>query len=107
MKRLLGTAIGLGLVALLLCIPVLFYGKGTVDPSFEETTISNYVADFDIDKSGDMDVTETLTINFPGYGKHGIFRFWDIVDDNAPHARRTPENISVCLLYTSPSPRDS
>ena len=42
-----------------------------------------------------MDVTETLTVDFPVYGKHGIFRFWDIVDDNAPHARRTPEDISV------------
>ncbi len=95
MKRLIGTAIGLGLIALLLCIPVLFYGKGTVAPSFEETTITNYVADFDIAGNGDMDVTETLTIDFPGYGKHGIFRFWDIVDDNAPHARRTPDHISV------------
>jgi uncharacterized membrane protein YgcG len=95
MKRVVGTAIGLGLVALLLCIPVLFYGKGTVDPSFEETTISNYVADFDIAGNGDMDVTETITVDFPAYGKHGIFRFWDIVDDNAPHARRTPDDISV------------
>jgi hypothetical protein len=95
MKRLVGTAIGLLLVALLLCIPALFYGKGTVEPNFEDTTITNYVADFDIDSDGDLDVTETITVDFPGYGKHGIFRFWDIVDDNAPHARRTPEDISV------------
>ena len=40
-------------------------------------------------------MTETITVDFPGYGKHGIFRFWDIVDDNAPHARRMPEDISV------------
>ena len=95
MKRLVGTAIGLGLIALLLCIPAVFYGKGTVEPSFETTTITNYVADFDIAANGDMDVTETITVDFPSYGKHGIFRFWDIVDDNSPNARRTPEDISV------------
>ena len=95
MKRLVGTAIGLGVIALLLCIPAVFYGKGTVTPTFEDTTITNYVANFDVATNGDMDVTETITVDFPGYGKHGIFRFWDIVDDNSPHARRTPEDISV------------
>ncbi len=95
MKRLVGTAIGLGVIALLICIPAVFYGKGTVTPTFEDTTITNYVANFDVAENGDMDVTETITVDFPGYGKHGIFRFWDIVDDNSPHARRTPEGISV------------
>ena len=80
MKRVVGTAIGLGVIAFLLCIPAFFYGKGTVTPTFEETTITNYVADFDIAANGDLDVTETITVDFPGYGKHGIFR---------------------CLLYTS------
>ena len=95
MKRLVGTLIGLGVIAFLLCIPAFFYGSGTVSPTFEETSITNYVADFDIAKNGDMDVTETITVDFPVYGKHGIFRFWDIVDDNAPHARRIPEDISI------------
>jgi hypothetical protein len=94
-KRLVGTLIGLGVIAFLLCIPAFFYGSGTVSPTFEETSITNYVADFDIAKNGDMDVTETITVDFPVYGKHGIFRFWDIVDDNAPHARRIPEDISI------------
>ena len=53
------------------------------------------MADFDVAKNGDMEVTETITVDFPVYGKHGIFRFWDIVDDNDPHARRMPEDISV------------
>ena len=46
-KRLVGTAIGLGVIAFLLCIPAFFYGKGTVTPTFEDTTITNYVADFE------------------------------------------------------------
>ncbi len=95
MKRVVGTVIGLGVIAFLLCIPAFFYGSGEVEPNVEDTTITNYVADFDVAADGDLDVTETITVDFPGYGKHGIFRFWDIVDDNAPHARRTPEDISV------------
>jgi len=94
-KRLVGTVIGLGVIALLLCIPVLFYGNGEVEPNYEDTTITDYVADFTVARDGDLEVTETLTVNFPVYGKHGIFRFWDLVDDNAPHARRTPEDISI------------
>ena len=91
----MGTAIGLGVIALLVCIPALFYGSGKVTPNTEDTSITNYVADFNVAKNGDLDVTETLTVDFPVYGKHGIFRFWDLVDDNAPHARRTPEDITV------------
>jgi hypothetical protein len=94
-KRLVGTVVGLGVIALLVCIPALFYGSGTVSEPNEETSITNYVADFNVAKNGDMDVTETITVNFPVYGKHGIFRFWDIVDDNDSHARRIPEDISV------------
>ncbi len=94
-KRLVGTAIGLGVVAVLLCIPALFYGSGSVEPSYEDTTITNYVADFTVADDGDLEVTETLTVDFPVYGKHGIFRFWDKIDDNNPHARLVPEDIKV------------
>ena len=96
MKRLVGTAIGLGVIAFLLCIPAFFYGSGhgrrrtSRTPRSPTTWRTSTIAD-----NGDLDVTETITVDFPGYGKHGIFRFWDIVDDNSPHARRTPEDISV------------
>lgn len=95
MKRLVGTAIGLGVVAVLLCIPAFFYGSGSVEPSYEDTTITNYVADFTVAEDGDLEVTETLTVDFPVYGKHGIFRFWDKIDDNNPHARLVPEDVTV------------
>ena len=95
MKRLAGTLIGLGVVVVLLCIPVLFYGSGEVEANTEETTITDYVADFDVDDVGDLRATETLTVDFPYGGKHGIFRYWDTVDDNAPHARRTPQILSI------------
>jgi hypothetical protein len=96
-KRLVGTAVGLVVIVLLLCIPALFFGGGSVDPVSEDTTITNYVADFDVAGNGDLDVVETITVDFPVYGKHGIFRFWDQVDENNPHARLEPEDISVTL----------
>ncbi len=50
-----------------------------------------------MDPDGSMTVTETLTVSFPSGGKHGIFRFWDIVDPNAPNLRREPEDIAVTM----------
>ena len=95
MKRLVGTGIGLAVIALLLCIPALFYGSGEVEEAFEDTTITNYVADFTVAENGDLDVVETITVDFPVYGKHGIFRFWDKIDENNPRARLIPEDIEV------------
>lgn len=95
MKRLVGTAIALGVLALLLCIPALFYGNGSVDPVSEDTTITDYAADFTVADDGDLSVVETITVDFPVYGKHGIFRFWDKIDQNNPHARLEPEDVSV------------
>ena len=60
--------------------------QSTANPGTDETTITDYVADFDVASNGDLDVTETLTVNFPYSGKHGIFRFFDAVDDSAPYA---------------------
>ncbi|HQR28691.1 MAG TPA: DUF2207 domain-containing protein, partial [Nocardioides sp.] len=61
----------------------------------EETTISSYVATFDVDSNGDMEVVERLRVNFPFPGKHGIFRFFDVRDDNDWRARRIPESVTV------------
>ena len=44
-----------------------------------------------------MTVTETLTVDFPVSGRHGIFRFWDVADENAPTLRREPRDVSVAL----------
>jgi hypothetical protein len=93
--RIVGYVIGIAVIAGLLSIPALFFGDGEVTPVVEDTTITSYVADFDLDEEGDLDVTETITVDFPVFNKHGIFRFWDRVDENDPHARRTPEDIEV------------
>jgi uncharacterized membrane protein YgcG len=90
-----GYTIGVAVIAALLSIPALFFGDGEPTPNYEDTSISSYVADFTVRENGDLDVTETITVDFPVYGKHGIFRFWDRVDVNDDSARRDPEDISV------------
>jgi uncharacterized membrane protein YgcG len=93
--RIVGYTIGVAVIAALLSIPALFFGDGEPTANYEDTSITSYVADFDLKSNGDLDVVETITVDFPVYGKHGIFRFWDRVDDNDPNARRDPEDISV------------
>jgi uncharacterized membrane protein YgcG len=93
--RLVGYTIGVAVIAALLSIPALFFGDGEPTANYEDTSISSYVADFTVRDNGDLDVTETITVDFPVYGKHGIFRFWDRVDANDDNARRDPEDISV------------
>lgn len=99
MKRVVGAAIGLLVVVLVLLIPAALFGVSfsSDEGTTEETTIRHYVADFDVQADGSMQVVETLTVDFPYSGKHGIFRFWDVSDDNAPHARRIPEDVAVTL----------
>jgi uncharacterized membrane protein YgcG len=93
--RLVGYTIGVAVIAALLSIPALFFGDGEATANYEDTSISSYVADFTVRENGDLDVTETITVDVPVYGKHGIFRFWDRVDVNDDSARRDPEDISV------------
>ena len=95
MIRLVGYTIGVLVIAALLSIPAFFFGDGEATANYEDTSISSYVADFDVDEDGDLEVTETITVDVPVYGKHGIFRFWDRVDENDSHARRDPEDITV------------
>jgi uncharacterized membrane protein YgcG len=95
MIRLVGYTIGVAVLAALLSIPALFFGDGEATPNSEDTSITSYVADFDLAKNGDLKVVETITVDVPVYGKHGIFRFWDRIDPNDSHARRDPDDISV------------
>ncbi|HSI26640.1 MAG TPA: DUF2207 domain-containing protein, partial [Aeromicrobium sp.] len=66
----------------------------TYEETFDVARIQNYDADFRVDANGDLAVTERLHVYFP-VGRHGIFRFFDVVDPSAPTARRLPENIHI------------
>ena len=98
-RRILGPAkspliIGV-LVAGFVLLPAWTYSpKATDDEVHDPAVITDYRADFRVARDGDLSVTERLTVDFP-VPRHGIFRFFDIVDPSAPHARRVPRDIRV------------
>lgn len=96
MKRLVVTLLALGLVAFGIVTPALLWNSGSGQAEYEPTSISSYLADFTVEDDGDLRVVETITVEFPAYGdRHGIFRFWDRHDANAPRLRREPLDVSV------------
>jgi hypothetical protein len=100
MKRLVGWVLGVLAVVLLVAWPAAIYGELGDDEGVaktEDTTITSYVGDFQVADDGDLTATETLTVDFPVSGKHGIFRFWDLEDPNAPDSRRTPHDVEVTM----------
>jgi hypothetical protein len=97
MKRLIAAVAGLSVVVLVLLAPALFYDVNLAEETAEPTTITSYVAHFSIDQDGDLAATETITVDFPVSGRHGIFRFFDKADSSAPHARRVPHGIDVTM----------
>jgi uncharacterized membrane protein YgcG len=85
----------IAMVVVLALSPVWSPGDAGNDAdTFDVARITNYRADFAVAANGDLAVTERLRVAFP-VGRHGIFRFFDIVDPSAPHARRVPEDIRV------------
>ena len=96
MKRAVGYLVGLAVVLLLVLVPAMIYGINfSSSDSYEPTTITTYVADFDVDDQGDMKATETITVDFPTGDRHGIFRFFDREDPTDSHARLQPHDIVV------------
>jgi hypothetical protein len=96
MKRVVLVVVGLGVLILAVLLPALTFDQGGPAQT-DETTITRYIADFTVASSGDLAVTETLTVDFPSSDKHGIFRFFDRSDPSAPHARRVAHDITVSL----------
>ncbi len=98
MKRVVVTVIAAVALAVLIVLPATgIQSDSSTASGAEDTTITRYDADFQVAANGDMAVTETLTVDFPGVGKHGIFRFFDRHDPSAPRALRTPHDISVTM----------
>lgn len=96
MKRLPVYAVLLVLLAALVLAGGLASHHGGSTSSDDPATITSYVADFRVDDGGDLTATETLTVAFPQFPtRHGIFRFFDHQDANAPRLWRKPHDISV------------
>ncbi|MEJ7795477.1 MAG: DUF2207 domain-containing protein, partial [Nocardioides sp.] len=92
--------LAVGVVALLvLCVAVLFsswvYAGSAVEEVYEPTSITSYDAVFDVGEDGSMRVVETIVVDVSSVDRHGIFRFFDRADPNAPELRRQPRDLSV------------
>ncbi|HEX2896359.1 MAG TPA: DUF2207 domain-containing protein, partial [Marmoricola sp.] len=92
MKKLAAGILGLAVLAVIVGIGGISVSKGAT--SGETSTITDYLADFSVKADGDLQVVETLTVDFP-VPRHGIFRFFDTRDPNDAHNRFLPEDVSV------------
>ena len=72
-------------------------GAGQRPPTLDDPVVfSNYKADFVVSADGRLDAVETITGEFPS-SRHGIFRYWDVANQNSPRVRQKPEITSVLL----------
>ncbi len=58
-------------------------------PADDPVVITEMRSAFRIEADGHMAANERITADFP-YGRHGIFRYWDVSDPNDPGARLVP-----------------
>ena len=72
MKRIVGVAIWLVVLFGVMAWPVVTYNWSLGPTVYEETTITDYDADFTVN-NGSLHATETLTVDFPGFDKHRLF----------------------------------
>ncbi len=63
----------------------------------ELSRIVDYRASLRVDDTGTLHAVEDITVVFPDEGRHGIFRFWDVVDPEDPGVRLVPRDIEVWL----------
>lgn len=99
MKRLLASVATFAVLVGVMLAPALFWGIDTSagDEANEPTTIRLYDADFTVSEGGDLAVVETLSVSFPTSDRHGIFRFFDRIDESVPEVRRIVEDVEVTM----------
>lgn len=100
MRRLIGWSILVGLIAIGLLWPVPFAGGssggGAQDAAEDPVVITDYRADLVVTADGTLQAVETITGDFPA-GRHGIFRYWDVANQNDASVRQRPEIASISL----------
>ncbi|MBT0566630.1 DUF2207 domain-containing protein [Williamsia sp. CHRR-6] len=94
MKRALTILIGLIVATAAMFLPVLFTSGGDSPSEPESSIITDYQATFDVAADGELTATETIDVEFPLF-RHGIFRFFDVVDPNNTRVRLVPHDITV------------
>ena len=102
MWRVIRWLIPLALITFGVLWPLVFRGGSAAPTVSDPVVFSNYQADFVVNGDGRLDAVETITAEFPG-GRHGIFRYWDVANQNSPRVRQKPEITSI-LLDGEPAP---
>src|SRR4051794_30787901 len=88
--------IALALITFGLLWPLVVSGGSEASAVSDPVVFSNYKADFVVNSVGQLDAVETITAEFPG-GRHGLFRYWDVANQNSPRVRQKPEVKSILL----------
>jgi Predicted membrane protein (DUF2207) len=96
MWRVVRWLIPLALITFGLLWPVVFSSSSEASDIEDPVAFSNYKAHFVVNRDGQLDAVETITAEFPG-GRHGIFQWWDIANQNNPGLRQKPEISSILL----------
>ncbi|MFN8124969.1 MAG: DUF2207 domain-containing protein [Candidatus Nanopelagicales bacterium] len=77
--------------------PIIAKGISAVSTN-DTSIIRNYDLDYTVAANGDLDLVETLDVQFTEDGKHGIYRFFDPVDGVDPSVSHpiTVESVKHC-----------
>ena len=70
--------------------PVIFGALLQAAGPASDPVVINFRGDFVVDRDGRLEATETITARFPS-GRHGIFRHWDVANQNDSHIRQAPQ----------------
>ncbi|MGE2834442.1 DUF2207 domain-containing protein [Mycobacterium sp. SMC-4] len=101
--RLVKVLIPLLLIAAGMLWPLAFRGDSSGGaPAADPVVLTRYDVDIRVDAAGDLTAVETITGQFPG-DRHGIFRYWDVANQNSPRVRQVPEVTSI-LMDGRPAP---
>ena len=97
--RVLKALIPLILIALGVLWPVLFsVGSDSAATEVDDpVVITDYDVDMVVDDQGQMSAVETITTAFYTTSRHGIFRYWDVANQNDPRLRQKPDIESITL----------
>ncbi len=96
--RLVKALIPLIAIAFSVLWPVIFHGgSGSPSDIDDPVVIAKYDVNIVVDAAGQMTAVETLTTAFYSSDRHGIFRYWDVANQNNPRLRQKPEIDSVLL----------
>ncbi len=98
MRRVFAWLIPLALIAIGVLWPLVINGGSSQAATDVEDPVvfSDYKADYVVNDDGRLDAVETITAEFP-YGRHGIFKYWDVTNQNNSRVRQVPDVTSVLL----------